>query len=71
MYHSSHLKLVLGAIAVVVVLTALGVPMLSNLPLLGILLICPLMMFFMMRGMSHGASRDDETDDTKHSTHQH
>lgn len=71
MNHSIHLKLVLGAAAVFVVLAAFGVPVLSNLPILGFLLICSLIMMFMMRGMNHGASRDDETDDTKHSTHQH
>lgn len=74
MNHSFHLKLVLGAIAAVLVLSAFGVPVLSNLPLLGILLICPLMMMFMMRGMNHGDARDDqagETDDDKHSAHRH
>ena len=77
MNHSSHLKLVLGAVAVFAVLAAFGVPVLSNLPLLGILLICPLMMMFMMRGMSHGGSQEDqageagETDDAKHSAHRH
>jgi hypothetical protein len=69
MNHSSHLKLVLGAAAVFVVLAAFGVPVLANLPFLAILLICPLMMMFMMRGMNHGAS-DEKTDDT-HSAHRH
>ena len=41
---------VLGGAAV---LTVLGVPVLTYLPLL-IVLACPLMMFFMMRGMDHG-----------------
>jgi hypothetical protein len=70
MNHSIHLKLVLGAVAVFLVLAALGVPVFSNLPLLGILVICPLMMMFMMRSMSHGGSRDDQagkTDDAKDS----
>ena len=71
MNHSIHLKLVLAAAAVLVVLAAFGVPVLSNLPLLGILLVCPLMMMFMMRGMNHGASRDDKTADTERSAHRH
>lgn len=74
MNHAIHLKVVLGAVVVFLVLAALGVPVLSNLPLLAILLICPLMMMFMMRGMNHGGSQDaqaDETDGAKHSTHRH
>jgi hypothetical protein len=71
MNHSSHVKLILAAAAVFGVLAAFGVPVLSNLPLLGIVLICPLMMVFMMRTMNHGASRDDESDHTKNSAHQH
>lgn len=71
MNHSIHLKLILAAAAVLVVLAAFGVPVLSNLPLLGILLVCPLMMMFMMRGMNHGASRDDKTADTERSAHRH
>ncbi|WP_354637155.1 DUF2933 domain-containing protein [Kitasatospora camelliae] len=52
------------AIAVVGAL-ALGVPV-GTLALLGIVAVCPLMMFFMMRGM-HGMGDDDrrrhDTDD--------
>lgn len=70
MNHSSHLKFVLGAVAVFVVLAALGVPVLANLPFLAILLVCPLMMIFMMRGMNHGSS-DEKTNDTTHSAHRH
>jgi hypothetical protein len=47
------------------------VPVLSNLPLLAILAVCPLMMMFMMRGMGHGGSRDDDTPDTSRSARQH
>ena len=74
MNHSSHLKLALGAGAVFLVLAALGVPVLANLPLLGVILICPLMMFFMMRSMSQGASqgdRSDNADNATHGTHRH
>lgn len=70
MNHSIHLKLVLAAAAVFVVLAAFGVPVLSFLPLLAIVAVCSLMMMFMMRGMNHGASRD-ETDDAKPEAHQH
>lgn len=76
MNHSLHLKLVLGVAAVLLVLGAFGVPVLSNLPLLGLLLICPLMIMFMMRGMNHGDSQEDEdqadkTDAATRSGHRH
>ena len=49
------------AIAVVGALW-LGVPV-GTLALLGFVLVCPLMMFFMMRGMDHGGtSRDHDHD---------
>lgn len=74
--HSSHTKLMLAAAAGFVVLAALGVPVLSYLPLLAILAICPLMMIFMMRGMDHGGmghgsdtSRD--RDDDRPAAHGH
>lgn len=75
MNHSIHLKIMLGAVAVFAVLAAFGVPVLSNFPLLGLVLLCPLMMmgmmWFMMRGTNDGASSDAETVDAKRSTHQH
>ena len=54
MNHTSHLKLLLGAVAVLVVLGAFGVPVTSYLPLILVLAICPLMMIFMMKSMDHG-----------------
>lgn len=71
--HSSHTKLILAAAAGFVVLAALGLPVLSYLPLLAILALCPLMMMFMMRGMDHGGSERDETDGGQRtpSAHQH
>jgi hypothetical protein len=69
--HSIHLKLVLAAVAGFVVLAAFGVPVASNLPLLAFVVICPLMMMFMMRGMGHGGSHDKETDDINRSAHRH
>lgn len=73
MNHSIHSKLALGAVAVFLVLAAFGVPILANLPLLGILVLCPLMMLFMMRGMGNGGRQDDESsdDEAKHSAHKH
>jgi hypothetical protein len=47
---------VLGATAVVGSLLIAGVPPASLLPLAP-LLVCPLMMLFMMRGMGHGGER--------------
>ena len=66
MDHSNHLKIMLAVAAGFVVLAAVGVPVLSNLPLLAIVLVCPLMMFFIMRGMKHGggSNRDDDADRT-------
>ncbi|MFN0029007.1 MAG: DUF2933 domain-containing protein [Acidimicrobiales bacterium] len=66
MNHSNHLKVMLALVAGFVVLAAFGVPVLSNLPLLAILVLCPLMMFFMMRGMNHnrGSTRDEDADRT-------
>lgn len=74
MNHSLHLKLVMGVVAGLLVLGAFGVPVFSNLPLLGLLLICPLMMMFMMRGGNYGGSQDDQDDETdaaKRSGHRH
>lgn len=66
MNHSNHLKVMLAVVAGFVVLAAFGVPVLSNLPLLAIFVLCPLMMFFMMRGMNHksGSTRDEDADRT-------
>ena len=69
--HGNHTTLIVAAVAGFVVLAALGVPVLSYLPLLAILVICPLMMMFMMRGMDHGrdSGRDDDVD--RPSAHRH
>ena len=66
--HGNHTTLIVAAVAGFVVLAALGVPVLSYLPLLAILVICPLMMMFMMRGMDHGrdSSRDDDATAHRH-----
>ena len=60
-----------AAIAVVGAL-ALGVPI-STLGFLAIVLVCPLMMLFMMRGMhggeGHNATGDDERDRSKPHDH--
>ncbi len=49
-----HLTWILAAAAVVVVVLALR-PGAFSLSTLAIALVCPAMMFFMMRGMHHGA----------------
>jgi len=51
MNHTNYLRVAIGAVAVVVVLGLFGVPVGSYAPFALILLVCPLMMFFMMRGM--------------------
>ena len=73
MNHGNHSKLILAAVAGFVVLAALGVPVLSYLPVLAIVAICPLMMVFMMRGMDHGGSsnRDDDSTDRAPNAHRH
>ena len=58
--HRNHTTLLLAAAAGFVVLAALGFPVLSYLPLLAVVAICPLMMMFMMRGMDHGGDRDPD-----------
>lgn len=70
--HGNHTKLMVGAAALFLVLAAFGVPVLSYLPLLAFFVICPLMMFMMMRGMDHGggSSKDDDAD-TSTSAHRH
>lgn len=70
MNHQTLLKPLLGAAALVIVLAALGLPV-SYLAVPLVIVACPLMMFFMMRGMSHdGRSDDNSNSDTPH-THEH
>ena len=71
MNHTSHLKLILGAVAVLVVLGALGVPVMSYLPLVLVLALCPLMMIFMMKSMSHGGGTESVDTDDGSSAHRH
>lgn len=56
MNHTNYLRVAIGAVAVVAVLGLFGAPGGGYLPFALILLVCPLMMFFMMRGMSHGGA---------------
>jgi hypothetical protein len=52
--HTNHLKhMLLGGAAILAVLIIAGVPLASAAPY-ALVLACPLMMFFMMAGMSHG-----------------
>ena len=72
---SSHIKLIAAVVIGLVVLTAFGVPVWANIPLLAILLVCPLILFFMMRGMGgmdHGKTDDTTTDsDSTGTAHKH
>lgn len=63
----NHNRIMIGAIAAAIVLALLGVPI-GGLALVLFLVACPLMMFFMMRDMGHGPSR--ERDDA-HAGHNH
>lgn len=66
MNHRQMFKPMLIAAGVLAVLGIAGVPVGAIvLPL--ILLACPLMMFFMMRGMGHGGGRSH--DEHMHDTH--
>ena len=67
----NHSKLIIAALAGVVVLAAFGVPVLAFLPVLAIFAVCALMMTFMMRGMDHGGSRDRDGVDSPQSGHRH
>ncbi len=64
MNHQKMLKPMAIGVAVLFVLGLAGLPVLNYLPLL-IILACPVMMMFMMGGMSHGGDKQD------HSEHDH
>lgn len=68
--HGNHIKLIIAVAAGFAILAALGVPIVSYLPLLAILAICPLMMIFMMRGMDHSGG-GNRRDDDPHAAHRH
>lgn len=59
MMDSKYFPYLLGAAAVAAVLIAVGAPLASVLPF-AIVLACPLMMIFMMKGMAgmHGGNED-------------
>ena len=59
----NHLNVLFAATGVSIVLAALGVPVVSYLPILVVLAICPLMMVFMMRSMNHSGSQDTGRED--------
>ncbi|QYG94226.1 DUF2933 domain-containing protein [Iamia sp. SCSIO 61187] len=69
MNHSQMLKPMLIGAAVLFGLSLFGVPVGSFLPFL-ILLVCPLMMIFMMRGMDHGGGHGPRDEDA-HAGHGH
>jgi hypothetical protein len=59
--HQQMLKPMLIGVGVLFVLGLAGLPVLTYVPLL-IILACPLMMIFMMRGMNHGGDQGDQHD---------
>lgn len=56
MNHTGHLRLAVAAIAGIAVVGLFGFPLGTYAPLALILLLCPLMMYFMMRGLGHGGA---------------
>ena len=65
MNNDSMFKFVLVGAGVFVALAALGVNVATLLPLL-VILACPLMMIFMMRGMDHGGGHGDDHEHAHH-----
>ena len=59
MNHQQMLKPMLIVAGLLVVLGVAGVPV-GNFAVLLVLLVCPLMMFFMMRGMDHGGGQSHD-----------
>lgn len=64
MNHQQMVKPLLIAGLALVALGLAGFPVLAYAPLL-ILLVCPLMMFFMMGSMDHGGHHDEHEDRTQ------
>lgn len=69
MNHTRHLRIAVAVVAGVAVLGLLGVPVGRFAPFAVILLVCPLMMYFMMRSMGHG-SGSGHADASGHAEHQ-
>ena len=59
MNHQQMLKPMLIVAGLLVVLGVAGVPV-GNFAFLLVILVCPLMMFFMMRGMDHGGGQSHD-----------
>ena len=55
--------------ALIAVLAIAGVNIVALAPLALILIVCPLMMFFMMRGMGHGRGHGEDSGDADRSGH--
>ena len=56
MTHTNHLFIAIGAVAVIAALGLFGLPVGRYAPFALILLVCPVMMFLMMRRMAHGSA---------------
>ena len=68
MNHQQMLKPMLIGVGILAALAVAGVPVLAFAPLL-ILVACPVMMFFMMRGMGHSGGHGSGHDHSR-ATHQ-
>lgn len=58
----SHHKMIIAGAAGLAVLAIVGAPVWSSAPLLAVLVLCPVMMFFMMRGVAQGTSHGGDGD---------
>ena len=65
----SHMVPCIVILAVAAVIIALGGVNGGSLGFLAFALLCPLMMFFMMRSMMDGSGHDDHRDDETHHDH--
>ena len=68
MNHQQMIKPMLIGVGILFVLGLAGLPVLAYAPLL-IILACPLMMIFMMRGMDHGGGNDQAAQRDPHAGH--
>lgn len=60
---NQHKMIIVGAVGLVA-LALVGAPVWSAAPLLAVLVLCALVMFFMMRGMARVPGRDGGREDT-------
>ncbi len=71
MKHTNHLRIAIAAIAAIALLGLLGVPVGAYAPFGLILVLCPLMMYFMMRNMGHADHNEHGDKDRDEDQHGH